>query len=189
MTVDEIFSKILTHEIKGLMVHEELANFYDFLNLHGYKRCHEYHYLEECCVMRSVERYYLNHFNKLIKKERIEEPEIIPSSWYNYGRWDVDVSTRQSALKTGITEWVDWEKETKELYEKMYKELCDIDEIAAACKIKELICDVDCELKYAEREALKLKAIDYDLNSVYLCQDEMHKKYKKKTESIGVSIC
>ena len=189
MTVSEIFSKIIAHQIKGLMVHEQLANFYDFLNLHGYKRCHEYHYIEESACMRTVQRYYINHYNKLAKKENIEEPKIIPDSWYNYSRWDVDGGTRQNALKTGISTWIEWEKETKTLYEAMYKELCTLDEIAAACKVKELICDVDCELKYAEREGLKLKAIDYDLNSVYLCQDELHEKYKNKTEKIGVSIC
>lgn len=189
MTVDEIFSKIVEHQIEGLMLHEQLANFYDFLNLHGYKRCHEYHYLEECCIMRTTQRYYLNHFNKLIKVSDVKDPEIIPTSWYNYNRWDVDSGTRKNALKSGITAWVDWEKSTKKLYQEMYKELCDIDEIAAACKIKSLVMDVDCELKYAEREAIKLKSIDYDLNSVYLCQDEMHKKYKEKTKEIGVSIC
>lgn len=49
---------------------------------------------------------------------------------------DVDIATRQNALKTGISTWIDWEKETKSLYESMYKELCDIGEIAAACKVK-----------------------------------------------------
>lgn len=189
MTVDEIFSKIVGHQIKGLMVHEQLANFYDFLSLHGYKRCHEYHYLCESYCMRKVQRYYINHYNKLVRKEPIDTPKIIPDSWYNYSRMDVDIATRQNALKTGISTWIDWEKETKSLYESMYKELCDIGEIAAACKIKELICDVDSELKYAEREGLKLKAIDYDLDAIYLCQDELHEKYKHKTEKIGVNIC
>ena len=189
MTVDEVFSKILAHEIEGLMTHDQLANFYDFLDLHGYKRCHEYHFLEEACTMRTVERYYTNHFNKLIKKHPVEDPKVIPDSWYNYGRWDVDTNTKQNALKTGITLWIDWEKKSKKLYEEMYKELCEIGEIAAACKVKELICDVDKELKYAEREGLKLKSIDYNIDSVYLCQDEMHEKYKKKSEEIGVSIC
>ena len=47
MTVEEIFSKISQRMIGGLMFHEQMSNYYDFLNLRGYKKCHEYHYLEE----------------------------------------------------------------------------------------------------------------------------------------------
>ena len=47
MTVEEIFGKIVQHQIKGLMIHEQLSNYYDFLGLSGYKRFHECHYYEE----------------------------------------------------------------------------------------------------------------------------------------------
>ena len=49
MTVEQIFSEIINHMVKGLMVHEHLANYYDFLGLQGYRQCHEYHYKEESC--------------------------------------------------------------------------------------------------------------------------------------------
>lgn len=47
----------------------------------------------------------------------------------------------------------------------------------------------NCNFVNLEREGLKLKAIDYDLDAIYLCQDELHEKYKHKTEKIGVNIC
>ena len=40
MTVDEIFSKLSGHMIKGLMIHDQMSDYYDFLSLRGYKRCH-----------------------------------------------------------------------------------------------------------------------------------------------------
>ena len=40
MTVEEIFKNLANHMIKGLILHSELANYYDFLNLTGYKKCH-----------------------------------------------------------------------------------------------------------------------------------------------------
>lgn len=189
MTVDEIYAKIAQHMIKGLMVHEQLANYYDFLGLRGYKRCHEYHFLDETCAYRSLCRYFINHHNKLIPYLPVEDPKVIPDSWYRYTRQDVDNGTKKNAIKNGLTIWLDWEKETKKLYEQMYKELMGIDEVASALKIKELVCDVDCELKKVERYSLDSKSIDYSLEIIVPSQSELHEKYRKKEEKLGSHIC
>ena len=54
MTVEEIFSKVSAHMIKGMMIHDQLASYYDFLNLHGFKRCHDYHYNKEAKAYRAL---------------------------------------------------------------------------------------------------------------------------------------
>lgn len=189
MTIDEIFQKICEHQIKGIMTHAQLADYYDFLDLHGYKRMHEYHMLDEICCMRSMHRYYLNHYNKLIPDTEISSPDIIPAAWFARTRFDVDTSTRKKAVYTGFEKWQAWEIETKKLYEQMYKEACDLGEIAAAMKIKELVCDVDTELKYVERSLIEIKAVDYDMT--YVCEQQhwLHDKYKEKEKNIGVDIC
>lgn len=190
MTVEEIYSKIAAHMIKGMMIHDQLANYYDFLGLEGYKRCHEYHFLAETCAYRGVCRYFINHHNKLIPEERIEDPAIIPESWYNYTRQDVDSNTKKNAVRNGLVKWVEWERDTKHLYEQMYKELMDIDEVASACKVKCLIKDVDKELKKAERYHLNKEAIGYDIGAIIAEQRKKHNKYKRKMESkLKVTIC
>ena len=35
MTVEQIYSELAAHKIKGMMMHENLANYYDFLSLRG----------------------------------------------------------------------------------------------------------------------------------------------------------
>ena len=55
MTIKEIYAQIAEHMIKGMMIHEQLANYYDFLGLKGYKRCHEYHYMKMKIVPLYVE--------------------------------------------------------------------------------------------------------------------------------------
>jgi hypothetical protein len=171
------------------MTHEELANYFDFLDLHGYKRMHEYHYLEESASMRTVCRYFINHYSMLIPKGEVDKPDIIPTAWYTHVRTDVDASTRKKAVMTAFDKWKAWETETKRLYEDMYVEACDIKEIAAALKIKQLICDVDQELKYVERKCVELKAVDYNAEYIYQEQDYLHKEYEEKCKNIGVSIC
>lgn len=186
MTVEEIYSKLASHMIQGLMTHEQLANYYDFLGLKGYKRCHEYHYLDETCNYRKLCRYFINHHSKLIPESDVDNPEIIPSNWYRYERQDVDNGTKVNAIKNGITLWVNWEKETKKLYEEMYEELININEVASAMNLKMFICGVDEELKCAERKFLDLKAIDYSLEVIIPAQHEIHEKYKKKMKELEV---
>ena len=189
MTVDEIYSEIAAHMIKGMMTHEQLANYYDFLGLKGYKRCHEYHYLAETCAYRGLCRYFINHHNKLIPQKQVDDPELIPKNWQNYARQNVDSNTKRNSVRNGLTAWITWEKETKKLYEQMYKELMAIDEVASAMKIGELICDADCELKMAERYWLDKEAVGYDMSDIIAEQKSKHHKYDKKMRKLGVKIC
>ena len=185
MTIDEIFSELSEHMIYGIMTHEELARGYAFLGLPKYSECHCYHYLKETMSHIRLNNYYTYHFNKLIDERKIDIPKVIPDSWYRYMRQDVDAATKRNSVKAGLEKWVAWERETKKLYEKMYKELIDINEIAAAMFVKELICDVDCELKKAERYHLNKLATGYDIVDIIEEQSKKHDKYKKKIENIG----
>ena len=186
MTVDEIYSRLSAHMIKGLMTHEQLANYYDFLGLKGYKRCHEYHYLDETCGYRKLCRYFINHHNRLVPYSDVDNPDVIPQSWYRYSRQDVDPNTKSNGVRNGVNIWVDWEKETKHLYEEMYTELINIGEVASAMEIKKFICDVDKELKKAERKQLELKAVDYSLEYIMQCQHDVHEKYKEKMKELEI---
>ena len=61
MIIDDIFSKIAAHMIKGLMVHEQLSNYYDFLGLRSYSNDHEEHYILESKSFRNLNRYYMGN--------------------------------------------------------------------------------------------------------------------------------
>lgn len=189
MEVQEIFDALAEHMIKGMMIHENLANYYDFLGLQGYKRCHEYHFMKETCEYRGLCRYYINHYDKLIKEPRFEAPEVIPMTWYAHIRQDVDMATKQKAVKDGLRMWQDWETHTKELYEQMGKELFDMGELAAYNKVNELICNVDKELKKVDRYVLNKEANNYDMASIVEEQKRKHHKYREMAKHIGVYIC
>ena len=82
--IEEIFHELANHMMKGILLHQELIHYYDFLHLCGYKKCHEYHYLEENQGYRKLYHYYVKHYNKLIELENVERPNIIPDSWYKH---------------------------------------------------------------------------------------------------------
>lgn len=189
MNAIEIWSKISDHQIKGIMFHAQMADLFDFLGLHGFKRQQEYHYFDESAKMRGIHRYVINHHNALIPTSRIEDPKTIPSSWTNYTRFDVDKSTRKSSISEALDKWKQWEMTTKAFYSEMFCEFTKEKCIADADKLNELIKDVDQELKGLCRKIIELKAVDYDPTYIMMCQDEMHNYYQCKTKDIGINIC
>lgn len=180
MTIEEIINKIETHMWEGILIHNAMAETYDFLGLRGYARFHNYQTYEEMCGMMHLSHYYFTHYHKLIKKDEFMPQPIIPDSWYKYTSMDVDASTKRNAIKDLTEKWINWERETKTLYQSMRLELNNIGEVAAALELDKYIIDVSTELEHAERELIKLNSIGYDLVEIESWQEQMSKKYKKK---------
>ena len=178
MTVDEIFSNIATHMIKGITMHNHMASLYGFLNLRGYQTCQEWHYYEESRNYRSLWQFYLTHFNKLIE-ERTDEPvAVIPSGWYRYTRMDVDPNTKRSTIKDTMKKWVNWEQETKSFLELCYTQLCELGEIDAAIHIQQYIKDVGEELAGAQSTYIDLESMGYDIVYIIDQQPTLCEQYK-----------
>ena len=184
MTVEEIFSEISAHMIKGLMVHDQMAKYYCFLNLKGYSKCHKYHYLCENKDYMDLNHYYHRHHSKLIKEKPVTDPKLIPNSWYSYTREDVDITTKRNSVKTGLEKWIQWEEDTLALYSKMYKELFALGEIADAEYVADLIEDVSDELAQAKSLYIKKKSTDFDIISIMDDQEPKAIMYWEKIKTI-----
>lgn len=188
MTAIEIFNQINERQLKALMFHNQMADYFDFLGLNGFKRMHEYQYFAENVAMRGVHRYVLNHTNQLLTTSTIVPDRVIPASWLNYCRFDVDTSTRKSAVKESFQKYYDWEYATLHFYEQKFKELSELGCIAHTNKVMELIKDVDLELKHISRCIIKYKAVDWDMTLIETEQDCIHEYYREKTKELGVDI-
>ena len=180
MTVEDIFNKIASHMAEGISYHEELIKAYSFLGLWGYVKQQEYHYYEEVHNYKQFEHYYMTHYFKLLEIKIEEQKEFISQSWYKYTAQSVDIGTKRSSIKDLMNKWIQWEKETKKLYEEMYLELTNLREVAAAIKVQKYIEDVSEELSSAQKEQLNLEAIGYNLDVIIDWQSDIKKKYKKK---------
>ena len=178
MNYSEIFSDLSAHFIKGMMVHDQLANYYDFLSLRGYKRCHEYHFKKESCSYRKLNRFFINHYNKLIMEKSVSDPNIIPESWYRYSRDEIDVQTKKNAIKNGLEQWIRWETETLTKLQQAQLDLYDDGEVASALFINKFIKNVECELKHAKRKQIELAAVEYDMSYILGEQKRIHDEYK-----------
>lgn len=186
----DVFNAISQHIVKGVMFHEQMADYFDFLNLQGLKRWSEYQFLCEGAELRGIHRYAINHLNRLVKDENIDASSVIPSSWFNATKMQVDNSTRKQAVKDAFDKWFEWEKDTKEFYEQQFKVLTDNAKIAEANKVNELICDVDHELKCVTRKMLEYKSVEWSLDYIVFDQKDLHEKYEKQTqEMFKVQMC
>jgi len=179
MAYSDIFSELSAHFVRGMMVHSQLASYYDFLSMRGFKRYHEFQFKCDSCNYRKLERFYINHYNKLIMEKQVSDPNIIPDSWYRYTREDVDSDTKKTAVKNAMIEWINWETTTLSKLQKAHLDLYDDGEVASAMLIGEFIKDVQKELKCAKRMYLDLSAVDFDLCYILDKQKSIHDKYKK----------
>lgn len=128
------------------------------------------------------------HSRLLLPVANTKHIDVIPVEWSNFTRQAVESETKSKAVETGMHEWCKWEHETKELYAKSAKDLYDAGEVAAAHMICELVRDVDDECKYADRLALELGAVDYDMQVIMPMQHELHEKYRKKLHDVGKKL-
>ena len=77
---------------------------------------------------------------------------------------DVDANTKRKGVENGMKHWVDWEVETKNLFETHFSNLMELGECSAAMFIKCFMCDVDNELADAQAWHLQKKATNFDIN-------------------------
>lgn len=180
MTVEDVFAEVNAHMIQGLMVHSQMANYYGFLGLKGYSKCHLYHYwMEGKCHVKLME-YYFKYHNKLIKDMPVEDPKLIPKSWYNYEMKDVDITTKRNAVKAGMEKWVEWEENTVKTFKKAYKDLLSLGAVEDANYIMNLLEEAREELSEVKYWHMMKIAQDFEIGPILAEQDKKQHKYKKK---------
>ena len=166
MTVLDIWNKISSHQITGLMHHFQFADTFYFLGLDALGRDQECRYREESDSVRKNHRFVLEHHNKLIDARHAQGVDLIPSNWFKYSISDVDKTTRRTQIAAVFDAWAGWEVKTKELYAEMYYRLTEMHAVADACRVKEMILSVEEELVRIHKCINKLKMHDYSVEAM-----------------------
>ena len=179
-SAESIFSEINARMIAALMFHDQMADYFDFLGLKGYKRLHEYQYFAESLERKKLNQYYINHHNKLIPDTYTGQVSVIPENWQTANRISVGKSTKQKGIEDGFNQYHAWESETKSLYEHYSSRLREMGAVADAIMVEKLVEDVDNELKKLERIIVDLISSGYDMVYVTESQQGIHDKYKAK---------
>lgn len=62
-----LYSELINRMKQGVEMHEQLADYYGFLNLSGYQKCHEYQMLCELLTYRKAKDMYMREYNQLVQ--------------------------------------------------------------------------------------------------------------------------
>ena len=87
---EEVYVKLDEHMRKALSFHEQLADYFCFLGLQGFKRKLECQYMDECVNKRKLHHKYINLHQKLIPLRQVQFPQMIPRDWSKYTTDDVN---------------------------------------------------------------------------------------------------
>ena len=174
--VHDIFSIVVERMTGALEFHDGMANLYGFLCLDGYRKHHEKQFCEEGETRRDFINFVCSCFNIIPKEKYHESFSIIPDDWFKYKRQDVTPQIRKQAIEKSFQQYVEWESESKEIYEHCSKRLFELgcmNGFNEVLKISSCVCE---ELRNVEKMHLALKSVSFD--SQYI-QDEQKKFYKE----------
>ena len=177
---EDVYCALSEHMAKGISFHEQLADYFCFLGLHGYKKMLEYQYMEECESKRHLHKRYIEQHGKIIVPKEVQIPMFIPKDWSKYTTNDVNDSVLPKFVKSAMEQYKQWEHETKELYEEQWQKCMNNGMGADAEYISKLIQDVTKELKEINRMCEQLNGTGYDVIAIHSMQDKYHEKYKNK---------
>lgn len=209
--LQSLYSELINRMKQGVEMHEQLADYYAFLNLPGYQKCHEYQMLCELLTYRKAKDMYMKEYNQLVQPAYMNNGgltnmgnnngnnsmmnnnngmknyanNVIPTGWYTHTRYDVDASTKRQSIKDGFKKWLDYEQDTKKYLSQMAQKLEQMNEREAAKKLDYLIEHVEKEISEAEDKMMNLESTGYDMNYVLQQQEPLKKKYAKKIRELN----
>ena len=176
----EVYSTLNDRMSKGISFHEQLADYFCFLGLQGFKRMLEYQYMKECAEKRKLHRRYIDTYHKVLPMKQVQLPMFIPSEWSRYKTSDIDDNTISKYVRSALQVYKQWEEETKQVYTEQCEILKENGMTSDYEFVKEMIVDVEKELKKINRLHDMLNGTGYDVNMIQGVQDKYHEKYKKK---------
>lgn len=206
--LQQLYSELINRMKQGVEMHEQLADYYNFLNLPGYQKCHEYQMLCELLTYRKAKDMYMKEYNQLVQPNYLSgllnmgnnmsnnnnnsqngvnyAENVIPQNWYKYTRYDVDQGTKRNGVKEGFKKWLDYERDTKQFLTQMSDKLNQIGEREAARRLDYLIDHVEKEIEQAEEKMISLESSGYDMNYILSQQEELKEKYAEKIRNINM---
>ena len=179
---ENVYNILNEHMCKAVAFHEQLADYFCFLGLYGYKRMLEYHYLTECAEKRKLHKRYIDVHKKILPVKQVQIPIFIPADWSRYTVEDIDDTVVSKFVRAALNEWKSWEEKTKDLYEEQCETLKNAGLVSDYNFVEGMIEDVEKEIKKVIRIIESLNGTGYDATMIHGMQDKYHEKYKKKYE-------
>lgn len=171
----EIFKKLSNRMVGAMMIHTQLTELFNFIDLEADAKRQKKQLHDESDGLLKLEKYAAQHHGVLITATNPPQVDILNLSMLKKPNLELSPDDKKSLIQYGMNEWINWEKDSKVLYEDSYRNLLEISEIAAADFVLQYVKDVDKELRDAELLYRVRDAIDWDLATIYDKQARLSK--------------
>lgn len=171
----EIFKKLSNRMVGAMMVHTQLTELFNFIDLEPDAKRQKKQLHDESDGLLKLEKYAAQHHHILITSDNPPQVDILNLGMLKQSSDQLSPENRAYLIRYAMKEWIEWEKESKIMYEDAYRNLVDMSEIAAADFVLQYVRDVDKELKDAELLYRVRDAIDWDLPTIYDKQARLSK--------------
>lgn len=175
MTIHDIFAKLSNRMVGAMMVHTQLTELFTFIDLEPDIKRQKKQLHEETDGLLRLEKYCIQHHHMLITAENPPQIDILNLGMLKEPNDKLSPNNKIYLIQYAMKEWIEWERESKIMYEDAYRNLVDMSEIATAEFVLEYVKDVDKELRDAELLYRVRDAIDWDLATIYDKQARMEK--------------
>lgn len=149
------------------MTHTQLTELFNFIDLETDAKRQKNQLHEETDGLLKLEKYAAQHHHILITSDDPPQVDILNLSMLKQPNDKLSPDDKVYLIQYAMKEWIEWEKESKIIYEDAYRSLVEISEIAAADFVLRYVRNVDKELRDAELLYRVRDAIDWDLPTIY----------------------
>ena len=169
----EIFQKLSNRMVGAMMIHTQLTELFNFIDLEIDAKRQRKQLHEESDGLLKLEKYAAQHYHLLIASDNPPQIDILNLSMLKQPNDKLSPDNKVYLIQYAMKEWIEWEEESKIIYENAYHNLVEMSEIAAADFVLQYVKDVDKELRDAELLYRVRDSIDWDLATIY---DEQTRK-------------
>ena len=176
MTVHEIYTALGNRMVGAMMIHSQLVEIFAFVDLLPDMRKQESQLQEETHGYSELNKYYIQHHHNILVADNPPQIDLLNLGMLKKSSDKLTPEDKAYLIKYGLNEWINWERESKIVYEDAYKHLVDISEVASADFVSRYVRDVDLELKEAEKLYRVRDGINWDLGAIYDKQARVNKR-------------
>jgi hypothetical protein len=175
MPMHEIFKKLSNRMVGAMMIHTQLTELFNFIDLESDAKRQKKQLHEETDGLLKLEKYAAQHHHILITSDNPPQVDILNLDILERPNDKLSPDDKIHLIQYALKEWIEWEKKSKIIYEDSYHSLVDMSEIATADFVLQYVRDVDKELRDAELLYRVRDAIDWDLATIYDKQARLSK--------------
>ncbi|MEG0431037.1 MAG: hypothetical protein RR420_05440 [Anaerovoracaceae bacterium] len=172
---DLLFNKIMGHQLKGIMIHNDLANLSGFYGLHNFQKWHMCRVQEETEDHLKTQSHYILYHEKMPVPDKPSIPSLIPHEAYSKRTREMTGDMRKKFVYEMMEKWKSWEEETIELHMAAVQFL-EKYQCYDVFFFKKMLKDTYCEYKEVVKCMEKLRSQGHDIEE-YDYEESKEKKH------------